>query len=76
MIELSVIIGPIISAVVTAIITGVSIYVAMSNRLSILETKMDVLSEEVREHNGVVKRMYKAEADIQHIESEIHHYHP
>lgn len=76
MIELSVIIGPIISAVVTAVITGVSIYVAMSNRLAILETKMDALAEDVHKHNGVVERMYKAEAEIQHIESEIHHYHP
>ena len=76
MIELSVFIGPIISAVVTAFITGVSIYVAMSNRLSILETKMDALAEDVRKHNGVVERMYKAEAEIQHIEQEIHHYHP
>ena len=76
MIELSVIIGPIISAVVTAVITGVSIYVAMSNRLAILETKMDVLSEEVHKHNNVVERMYKAEAEIQQIETEIHHYHP
>ena len=72
MIELSVFIGPIISA----ICTGVGIYVAMSNRLSILETKMDMLSEEVHKHNGVVERMYLAEAEIKHIEQEIHHYHP
>lgn len=72
MIELSVFIGPVISA----ICAFVGSYFAFSTRLTRVETKMDALSEEVRKHNGVVERMYKAEAEIQHIEQEIHHYHP
>ena len=72
MIELSVFIGPIISA----LCAFVGSYFAFSTRLTRVETKMDALSEEVHKHNGVIERMYKAEADIQHIESEIHHYHP
>lgn len=71
MIELSVFIGPVISA----LCAFVGSYFAFSTRLTRVETKMDALSEEVRKHNGVVERMYKAEAEIQHIEQEIHHYH-
>ena len=72
MIELSVIIGPVISA----LCAFAGSYFAFSNRLTRVETKMDMLSEEVHKHNGMVERMYKAEAEIQHIEQEIHHYHP
>ena len=72
MIELSVFIGPAISA----ICAFAGSYLALSNRLTRVETKMDALSEEVHKHNGVIERMYKAEAEIQHIEQEIHHYHP
>lgn len=72
MIELSVFIGPAISA----ICTFAGSWFAFSTRLTRVETKMDALSEDVRKHNGVVERMYKAEAEIQHIEQEIHHYHP
>lgn len=71
MIELSVFIGPAISA----ICAFAGSYFAFSNRLTRVETKMDALSEEVHKHNGVIERMYKAEAEIQHIENEIHHYH-
>ena len=72
MIELSVFIGPAISA----ICAFAGSWFAFSTRLTRVETKMDALSEDVRKHNGVVERMYKAEAEIQHIEQEIHHYHP
>ena len=72
MIELSVFIGPAISA----ICAFAGSWFAFSTRLTRVETKMDMLSEEVHKHNGMVERMYKAEAEIQHIESEIHHYHP
>lgn len=72
MIELSVFIGPVISA----ICAFAGSWLAFSTRLTRVETKMDMLSEEVHKHNGVIERMYKAEAEIQHIEQEIHHYHP
>ena len=72
MIELSVFIGPAISA----LCAFAGSWFAFSTRLTRVETKMDMLSEEVHKHNGMVERMYKAEAEIQHIEQEIHHYHP
>lgn len=79
MIELSTLAAPVLSALLGAIATGISIYVAMSNRLSILETKMDNLAEDVRKHNGVIARTYKLESDmgtafhrIDDIRNEIH----
>lgn len=82
MIDVSILIAPIISAVVTAVITGVGVYVAMNNRLSVLETKMDSLSASVKKHNEVIERTYKVETEVDNIyhrigdiKSEIHHYH-
>lgn len=71
MIDISVFIGPIISA----ICAFAGAWLALSTRLTRVETKMDALAEDVRKHNGIVERMYKAEAEIQQIENEIHHYH-
>lgn len=71
MVELSVFIGPAISA----ICAFVGSYFAFSTRLARVETKMDILAEDVRKHNGVVERMTRAETEIKHIEHEIQNYH-
>lgn len=72
MIDISVFIGPIISA----ICAFAGSWLAFSTRLTRVETKMDDLAEDVRKHNGVIERMYVAETKIDHMENEIHHYHP
>lgn len=56
-------IGPILSGVVGAIMSAVGIYVAITNRLTRLETMIDQLREETRRHNEVIERTYKLEAD-------------
>lgn len=71
MAELSVFIGPAISA----ICAFVGSYFAFSTRLARVETKMDMLAEDVRKHNGVVERMTRAETEIKHITNEIHQHH-
>ena len=53
-----------VAPLVTALLTGIGIYVAMSNRLSVLETKMDALAKKVEKHNNVVERTYKLESDL------------
>lgn len=58
--ELSTFVAP----VATALLTAVGIYVAMSNRISILETKMDSLASKVEKHNSIVERTYKLESDV------------
>lgn len=65
MIELDVttIIVPALSALLSAASVAGGVYVAISNRLSVLETKMDALSDKVEKHNSVIERTYKLETD-------------
>ena len=65
MIELDVttLIVPALSALLSAASVAGGVYVAISNRLSVLETKMDALSDEVEKHNSVIERTYKLETD-------------
>lgn len=62
MIELEV--STFVAPVLTALLTAVGVYVAMSNRLSVLETKVDGLTAKVEKHNSVVERTYKLESDM------------
>ena len=65
MVELDVatLIGPALSALLSAASVAGGVYVAISNRLSVLETKMDALSDKVEKHNSVIERTYKLETD-------------
>lgn len=60
---MSTLVIPIASAVMSAVLAACGTYVAISNRLSVLETKMDGLSAKVERHNSVVERTYKLETD-------------
>lgn len=48
----------------TALVTFAGAWMAFSNRITRLETKIDGLSERVEKHNGVVERTYKLESDV------------
>ncbi len=61
--EISTLVVPIASAVLSAVFAACGVYVAISNRLSVLETKMDSLSTKVAKHNSVIERTYKLETD-------------
>lgn len=61
--EISTLVVPIASAVMSAVLAACGVYVAISNRLSVLETKMDGLSTKVEKHNSVVERTFKLEND-------------
>ena len=65
MIELDVasLIVPALSAVLSAVFAACGVYAAISNRLSVLETKMDGLSAKVEKHNSVIERTYRLETD-------------
>lgn len=65
MIELDVatLIAPALPALLSAASAAGGVYVAISNRLSVLETKMDALSDKVEKHNCVIERTYKLETD-------------
>lgn len=54
---------PALSALLSAASAAGGVYVATSNRLSVLETKMDALSDKVEKHNSLVERTYRLETD-------------
>lgn len=54
---------PALSALLSAASVAGGVYVAISNGLSVLETKMDALSDKVEKHNSVIERTYKLETD-------------
>ncbi len=62
-IDVTALIVPAASAVLSAMCAAGGVYVAISNRLSVLETKMDGLSTKVEKHNSVIERTYKLETD-------------
>lgn len=61
--DMATLIVPIVSALVSAASAAGCVYVAITNRLSVLETKMDALSDKVEKHNSVIERTYKLETD-------------
>lgn len=60
---MEVFLAPIASGIVGAIISAFGVYVAITNRLTKLETLIDNLRDETKKHNEVVERTYKLEAD-------------
>jgi len=65
--DLSIIVAPIVSAIVAAIASAFGVYVAITNRLTKLETLIDTLRAEVEKHNSVIERTYRLEQDITNI---------
>lgn len=59
--DVTALIVPALSGLLSAASAAGGVYVAISNRLSVLETKMDALSDKVERHNSVVERTYKLE---------------
>lgn len=60
---MEVFLAPIASGVVGAFISAFGVYVAITNRLTKLETLIDQLRDEVEKHNQMVERTYKLESD-------------
>lgn len=58
------IIPAITSGVVSAILAAFGCYVALTNRLTKLETLIDNLTKTVEKHNQVVERTYILERDM------------
>ena len=60
-------IGPIASGVVSAVLAEFGCYIAVTNRLTKLETMIADLRADVERHNSIIERTYKAEQDITNI---------
>ena len=61
----------IISAVITGAITLIGVLIANSKTQAVMETKVDELTREVREHNNFAKRMPVVEEKIKVINHRI-----
>ena len=61
MIELD--IALLVSPLFSALLAAFGIYVALTNRLTKLETLMQSLKSDVEKHNQLVERTYKLESD-------------
>ena len=82
MIELSVFIGPVLSALFGGISAFVGAWIAFSTRLTRVEEKVDGLREDVNKHNKVIERTYRLEErmdsalhSIDEVKDEMHRYH-
>ena len=53
-----------ISPIVSALLAFAGSYLALTNRITRLETLIETLSERVEKHNNIVERTYKLEADV------------
>lgn len=53
-----------ISPIVSALLAFAGSYLALTNRITRLETLIETLSERVEKHNSIVERTYKLEADV------------
>lgn len=62
--DISTLVIPVASSMLSAACAVVGVYVAIIKRLSVLETKMDVLSVNVDKHNSVIERTYRLETDV------------
>lgn len=61
----------IITALITGGITLLGVLISNGKRQAIIETKIEELTREVREHNNFAKRMPVVENEILHIEEDI-----
>ena len=52
------------SGAVSAALTAFGCYVALTNRLTKLETMIETLTQTVEKHNQVVERTFKIESDL------------
>lgn len=65
-----------IETIVTALITGgitlLGVLISNGKRQAIVETKLEELTREVREHNNFAKRMPVVENEIEHLVDDVH----
>jgi hypothetical protein len=61
----------VIAAVITGAITLIGVLIANSKTQAVMETKVDELTREVREHNNFAKRMPVVEEQIKVINHRI-----
>lgn len=62
----------IVTALITGGITLLGVLISNGKRQAIIETKIEELTREVREHNNFAKRMPVVENEIEHLVDDVH----
>lgn len=62
---------PIITALITGGLTLLGVLASNNKTQAVMETRMDELTREVREHNNFAKRMPVVEEQIKEIKSDV-----
>lgn len=57
-------IAPMASGIISAIVAAFGVYVAITNRLTKLETLIEELRKDTEKHNHVIERTFKMESDL------------
>ena len=61
----------VLAAAITGVLTLIGVLVSNSRSRAVIEVKLDVLSERVRQHNEVVSRTYQLERDLSVAQNDI-----
>ena len=61
-----------ISPIASAMLAFAGSYLAFTNRITRLEALIEALTERVEKHNNVIERTYKLEADVSHLQDDVH----
>ena len=63
--------GTIIASAITGGLTLLGVIISNNSKQAVMDTKIDELTREVREHNNFAKRMPVVENEIQNIKNDI-----
>ena len=61
----------VLAAAITGMLTLIGVLISNSRSRAVIEVKLDLLSERVREHNEVVSRTYQLEKDLSVAQNDI-----
>ena len=61
----------VLAAAITGMLTLIGVLISNSRSRAVIEVKLDLLSERVREHNEVVTRTYELERKVSVAENDI-----
>ena len=61
----------VLAAAITGMLTLIGVLISNSRSRAVIEVKLDLLSERVREHNEVISRTYQLERELSVAQNDI-----
>lgn len=62
--DFSIFLPTLLSAIISAAATGIGVYIGMSKQIAVLETKVDMLMEQVRGISDLEPRVTRLETEV------------